>query len=162
MARTRLVKPGIFRNEYLWECDPLARYFWIGLWCHADYRGVVEWRPKRLKADILPCDDCDVDALSEQLAANGFLVFFESDGQRYVHIPNFEKHQHPHKKERDAGSCLPEPPGAGEQRVELGAGSVCAGMSPEPSGRIRVPSPDTNTDTDVGRFATLRAESSIR
>ena len=92
MARTRLVKPGIFRNEYLWECEPLARYFWIGLWCHADYRGVVEWRPKRLKADILPCDDCDVALILLKC------LFYDSVQFRPHFTPDFKRHNFSHSR----------------------------------------------------------------
>jgi hypothetical protein len=107
MSRSRNIKPGYFQNEDLAECDPLARILFAGLWCEADRAGRMEDRPKRLKAAILPYDDCDIDRLLEQLRARGFIVRYEVDGKRYIQIVEFAKHQTPHMKE--AASTIPAP-----------------------------------------------------
>ena len=36
MARTRSIKPSFFKNEYLAECEPMARLLFVGLWTLAD------------------------------------------------------------------------------------------------------------------------------
>lgn len=107
MARTRNIKPSFFDNDILAECEPLARLAFAGLWCHADREGRMEYRPKRLKANILPYDDCDFDALINELARRGFLHVYEVSGTRYLQVTNFAKHQNPHKAE--SPSTLPEP-----------------------------------------------------
>jgi len=108
MARSRNIKPGFFLNDELAECDPLARLLFAGLWCIADREGRLEDRPKRIKAEVLPYDDCDPDDLLNQLAQRGFIIRYEVDGNRYIQITNFKKHQNPHIKE--APSIIPPPP----------------------------------------------------
>lgn len=108
MARARNIKPGFFLNDKLAECDPLARLLFAGLWCIADREGRLEDRPKRIKAEVLPYDDCDPDDLLNQLAQRGFIIRYEVDGNRYIQITNFKKHQNPHVKE--APSIIPPPP----------------------------------------------------
>lgn len=108
MARARLLKPGFFANDRLAECEPLARLLFQGLWCVADREGRLHDRPKRLKAEILPYDDCDVAALVAQLEERGFVTRYTVDGQSYIEIVNFAKHQKPHHLE--AQSEIPPPP----------------------------------------------------
>jgi len=109
MARSRNIKPGFFLNDELAECDPLARLLFAGLWCIADREGRLEDRPKRIKAEVLPYDDCDIDQLLNQLAEHGFIIRYEIAGSQYIQIVNFLKHQNPHYKESE--SIIPPPPG---------------------------------------------------
>ena len=62
MARARNIKPAFFDNDDLAEVPPLGRILFIGFWTISDFKGDLEWRPKRIKAQILPYDDCDVEA----------------------------------------------------------------------------------------------------
>lgn len=107
MPRARNVKPGFFKNELLAECEPLARILFEGLWCEADREGRLEDRPRRLKAEYLPYDDCDVDALLAQLTVRGFIVRYVIDGRALIAIPAFPKHQNPHV--REPASTIPAP-----------------------------------------------------
>jgi hypothetical protein len=106
-VRARNLKPSFFTNDELAECAPLARILFAGLWCAADRAGRLEDRAKRIKAEILPYDACNVDKLLGELAARGFITRYEVDGARYIQIVNFEKHQDPHVKERT--STIPAP-----------------------------------------------------
>ncbi len=107
MSRSRNVKPGLFRNEDLSECQPLARLLFIGLWCEADREGRLEDRPKRLKAEVLPYDNCDVEVLLNELCKYKFILRYVSDGVKFIQVVNFSKHQNPHIKE--AESTIPAP-----------------------------------------------------
>lgn len=107
MARTRNLKPGFFKNEDLAECDMAARLLFAGLWTIADREGRLEDRPKRIKAELLPYDALDADALLCQLAARGFIVRYVAGGQAYISIPTFTKNQQPHINE--APSVIPPP-----------------------------------------------------
>lgn len=107
MARARNIKPGFFSNDSLAEAAPLARILFAGLWCFADREGRLEDRPKKIKAEILPYDDCDADELLNSLAALGFVLRYEIDGARYIQVLNFDKHQNPHVKEQ--ASEIPAP-----------------------------------------------------
>jgi len=107
MARTRSIKPSFFKNEYLAECEPMARLLFIGLWTLADCTGRMEFRPLRIKAELFPYDNCDIMALLQQLADKGFVRAYESDDVRVLEIPTFSDHQRCHPDERDEG--LPPP-----------------------------------------------------
>ena len=105
MARSRNIKPGFFKNEQLAERHPLARILFSGLWTIADREGRLEDRPKRIKIDTLPYDDCDIEELLNSLQPE-FIVRYEVNGERYIQILNFSKHQNPHKNE--APSIIPK------------------------------------------------------
>jgi len=109
MARARNIKPAFFMNEHLAELDPLARLLFIGPWCIADKEGRLEDRPKRIKAEILPYDDCNIDKLLEDLgsAPESFITRYEINGEKYILVNNFKKHQNPHKNEK--ASEIPAP-----------------------------------------------------
>jgi len=106
MARARNIKPGLFTNDLLAEVDPLGRLLFIGLWTIADRAGRLEDRPKRIRAEVLPYDDCDVDALLRQLHERGFISRYVAENIKCIQIVNFCKHQNPHVKER--ASEIPE------------------------------------------------------
>ena len=64
MARSRNIKPAFFLNDDLAEKNcALGRLLFIGLWTLADYRGNLEWRAGKIKAQLLPYDSCDVNSL---------------------------------------------------------------------------------------------------
>ena len=103
MARTRDIKPSFFKNEYLAECDPLARLLFVGLWTIADRDGRIECRPLRIKAELFPYENCDIVALLEQLRVRGFVRCYQFEGVRYIDIPGFVANQRPHPKEQSEG-----------------------------------------------------------
>ncbi|WP_223535729.1 DnaT-like ssDNA-binding domain-containing protein [Pseudomonas sp. GL-B-16] len=106
MARARNIKPGLFSNELLVELPAFDRLAFIGLWCLADREGRLEDRVKRIKIELFPCDDYDVDAGLSRLAAAGFISRYQAAGQSVIEIVNFQKHQSPHGSEKD--STLPD------------------------------------------------------
>lgn len=108
MARSRNIKPSFFSNDELGELDPLARLAFIGMWTIADYKGCIEYRPKMLKVQLLPYDECDIELITNNLDKSRFIRFYSVQGKRYIKIVNFEKHQNPHKNEREAGSLIPD------------------------------------------------------
>lgn len=107
MPRARNIKPAFYKNEALAECSPLARLLFSGLWCIADREGRLEDRPKRIRVEILPYDDGSVDDMLQELHESGFILRYESNGQRYIQVLNFSKHQNPHHKEQP--STIPAP-----------------------------------------------------
>lgn len=102
MARCRNLKPGFFTNEKLAELPPLTRLLFAGLWCIADRDGRLEDRPKRIKAEILPYDDVDVDQSLELLTRGDdpFIIRYQVAQQRYIQVCHFRDHQHPHNTEK--------------------------------------------------------------
>lgn len=107
MARSRNIKPGFYMNEELAQCSLLARYIFPGLWMMADRCGRLEDRPLRIKATILPYDNGDVNKMLDELQDAGLILRYSVDGQKYIQIVNFEKHQSPHYKEPE--STIPAP-----------------------------------------------------
>ena len=120
MARSRNIKPGFFKNEVLGEMPPLYRLLFIGLWTHADREGRFECRPRKIKAEVFPYDDVNIEDGLAALEESGFLVIYAVEGLQYVQIQNWGKHQNPHHKE--VGSTIPAPEGHTDK--------VCAGYIP--------------------------------
>jgi len=108
MARTRSIKPSFFKNEFLAECEPMARLLFIGLWTLADRDGRLELRPMRIKAELFPYENCDIGGLLQQLADRGFVRAYESGDMRVLEIPKFGEHQRCHPDERAEGLPPPE------------------------------------------------------
>ncbi len=107
MARSRNIKPAIFKNELLGVADPLLTILFAGLWCLADRRGRLEDRPLRIKAEIFPYRELQgFNGYLTDLARLGFIRRYNVDGLDLIDIPAFEKHQHPHHTEKE--SELPE------------------------------------------------------
>ncbi len=141
MARSRNIKPGFFRNEQLAECSFAARLLFAGLWTLADRDGRLEFRPKRIKADLFPFDAVEIPELAVELHGQKLIEMYEVDGQAYLSIPGFQKHQRPHPKEPP--SVIPQLPAAqttsgkavekhGEPRKET-AGCAFPSSNPHPS-----------------------------
>ncbi|MDG9900754.1 hypothetical protein [Klebsiella grimontii] len=107
MARSRNIKPGFFTNDELAECHPLGRLLFAGLWTIADKEGRLDDRPKKIKAMLLPFDDADCEALLQQLNDHKFIIRYRVNGECYIQISNWKKHQNPHCKE--AASEIPAP-----------------------------------------------------
>jgi len=114
MARIRYLKPDFFKDEDIKELSFEARLFYQGLWVQADREGRGEDRPERLKIEIMPYDEVDAEEIMRLLAChkkNGkrpFIVRYEIDGEKYYQIINWQKHQKPHKTERE--SVIPPVP----------------------------------------------------
>jgi hypothetical protein len=108
-VRSRNLKPGFFKNEGLADLPPLTRILFAGLWGLADRAGRLEDRPKRIKAEVLPYDNCDTDKMLDALAQHEerFIIRYTVDGRRYIAIPKFLKNQSPHCREPE--STIPAP-----------------------------------------------------
>lgn len=109
--RIRTIKPEFFQDEGLWDLAaesglPVHLAF-AGLWCFADREGRFEWRPRALKAGILPYWDGDFSRVLDALAGGGFLVRYAVDGRDYGLVHTFAEHQV--INQRESKSVLPAP-----------------------------------------------------
>lgn len=93
MARIRTIKPEFFTSEDIAFLTPLARLFFIGLWCEADREGRLSWKPKTLKFRYLPADNIDIDLIGQELIDQRLIETYEVDGRNYAQITSFSKHQ---------------------------------------------------------------------
>jgi hypothetical protein len=107
MARSRNIKPGFYKNEFLAQCSPYARLLFAGLWLLADRRGRLEDRPLKIKGELFPFEAVEVNELLQELAEStgNFISRYTVNGQALIQIENFHKHQKPHKNEVE--STLP-------------------------------------------------------
>lgn len=105
MARIRTIKPDFWKNETLGEMGSDAQLLFIGLWNLCDRRGFVEYRPKRIKAELFPYRDFDIDEVLNSLKSE-FIEIIAFDNKHYIHVINFNKHQVINVKEPE--SIVPE------------------------------------------------------
>jgi uncharacterized phage protein (TIGR02220 family) len=156
--RARNIKPGFFKNEDLAECDLQARLLFIGLWCMADREGRLECRPKRIKAELFPYDNCNIEKLLKQLSDKKFILIYTVSNEKYIAILNFRKHQNCHIKE--AVSTIPAP-------CETDASMEVAHLNPEspllnPESPLLNPeSPLLNPEVDAEPSATPNQKAEI-
>lgn len=109
MPRIRTVKPELARHEGLFELEretglPI-RFAWAMLPGSCDREGRFKWRPRDLKLDILPYDDCDFSRVLDAWLTRGYLVKYRVGREWYGCIPTFHKHQNINN--RESASTLP-------------------------------------------------------
>jgi hypothetical protein len=107
MARARNIKHSFFMNEALADCEPLARILFIGLWTIADFKGNLEYKPRKIKAQLLPYDNVEIDSLVSALDKSRLITIYSNGDLQYININKFVKHQNPHKNEKEKGSDVP-------------------------------------------------------
>ena len=105
--RIRYLKPDFFIDEDIAELPPLTRILFQGLWCSADKAGRLEDRPKKLKVQLMPYDNIDIEKALQILAKQkttspqrSFIIRYEINGEKYIQIINWDKHQKPHHTEK--------------------------------------------------------------
>ena len=104
MARIRTIKPEFFTSEDIVSLSPLARLLYQATWCEADKEGRMQWKPGTFKLRYFPADNCDINALCDELVQRGLVVLY---GDCLAYIPQFARHQHINP--RESASILPDP-----------------------------------------------------
>lgn len=107
MARARNLKPSFFLNTDLAQIEPFGRILFQGLWCLADRAGRLEDNPLKIKAQVLPYDNPDIDKLLTKLHTLKLIIRYHKNGEKFIQITNFTKHQYPHVREQE--STIPAP-----------------------------------------------------
>ena len=156
MARIRTIKPEFFLHDRLAELSPLHRLLFVGLWTQADREGRLKDRPRRIQVAVLPYDEADVDAMLDDLHRGGFLVRYAVEGDQFIEIRGFSKHQSVNVKE--PASTIPPPPDTSAHvpaRDQHHAGTVPApdehvGKGREGKGKDLSSSGDDGTATGFG------------
>lgn len=143
MARARNIKPGIIQNDELAALDYLARIAFPHLWMLADFNGNMEYKPAKLKVQILPYDDVEIDFVLSELERGGFVKRYHENGSRYLHICKFSKHQNPHKNEILKGTNIPTPEEVEARKPEE--------VKPEEKQQLDQGSDQVKTKTELGQ-----------
>jgi hypothetical protein len=106
-----MIKPEFWDDEKLARIPRDARLLFAGLWSYSDDYGVVKGSHVWLKSKIFPYDDSlKIGAFNgwmEDLERNGFIVPFESCGEKYYYIRKFSTHQVINRPSKQRN---PEPP----------------------------------------------------
>lgn len=135
MARIRTIKPEFFKHEDLFEAEiqtqlPL-RVAFIGIWTICDREGRFKWRPRQIKTDVLPYDECDFSRVLDALATRGFVVKYASNGEYFGHVPSFHSHQIVNNRESD--SILPDPYECEQMMIKNNDFDACTTRAPRES-----------------------------
>lgn len=109
MARIRTIKPELAAHEGLFDLEletglPI-RFAWCMLFTVADREGRFQWRPRTLKAQILPHDTLEFSRVLDAWVTRGFVVKYRVGDEWFGWIPTFTKHQVINN--REAASDLP-------------------------------------------------------
>ena len=108
MARKRQVDPEYPFEQEIAQLSLAARYFYILSWCHMDdTNGVLPHNTFKLKGQIFPSDNIDVELLIQELVSSFRLIPFEAENKKWLWCPKLLHHQvinHPSKKK------YPNPP----------------------------------------------------
>lgn len=111
MGRIRTVKPELLKHEDLFELERTTglpmRIAFVGLFTVCDREGRFKWRPRSLKLDVLPYDECDFSRVLDALFTRGFIRKYVLDDEEYGVIPTWHLHQVINN--RESASEIPEP-----------------------------------------------------
>ncbi len=102
MARIRTIKPEFFTSSDIVKLTPLSRLFYVSLWCESDRDGRLNWNVETLKLRYFPADNCDIEAMGEELSSAGLIVIYKQGGRLYAEIPQFKTHQVINNREADS------------------------------------------------------------
>jgi len=94
MARYRRIKPEFYSDDKIIELTHSARLFFIGMWTFSDDTGVIQNKPRMLKAQIMPADDISVENVQDilrMLYECSLIVY--NDDQTLIRIKGFLSHQ---------------------------------------------------------------------
>lgn len=106
LARIRSIKPEFWTDEKIVELKVMTRLFFIGLWNFVDDEGRCKYSPKRLKLQILPADNADVEKLCAELRRASLINIYSLNDKEYLEICNFNQHQ---KIDKRTKSKIPPP-----------------------------------------------------
>jgi hypothetical protein len=129
--RARNIKPALFKNEVLGSADPLYTILFEGLWCMADREGRLQDRPARIKAEVFPYRNVDIEAMLGWLTEAHFIDRYTTKLGNVISVVEFLKHQRPHKNEPQS-ELLPR-----KQRLNTTKTSTNGGRAPTNVGRTR-------------------------
>jgi hypothetical protein len=98
MGRIRTVKPEFFRHEGLQDLEIQNPGMYVmlvfqGLWTVSDREGRFRWKPRRLKLDILPFLNFDIERVLNLLEAAKMIASYEVGGDKFGQVVNWAKHQ---------------------------------------------------------------------
>ena len=141
MARIRTIKPEAFRSRTIKKLSYPARWTFFGLLVQVDDEGRAVDDIDLIRADIYPLEMDEVSAKDvemhiEELCAPAadMVCRYSVDGERYLHVVNFRKHQRINRASESHIPCCPI----------HGEGGSPKGKKPTPKSPITEPSDPTH------------------
>lgn len=111
MAERRMISKAISISEKVNSLSVFGRLLYTWMIPHADDFGRLPGSPVKVRALVVPMADetiKDVEQALKDMHKHGLIIWYEVDGERFIQITNFEKHQQGlHKRTK---SKFPEPP----------------------------------------------------
>lgn len=109
MSRIRTIKPEMAKHEGLYDLEletglPV-RFAWAMLPTACDREGRFQWRPRTLKADLLPHDPIEFSRVLDAWLTRGYIVKYRVKNEWFGWVPTFRKHQVINT--RETASALP-------------------------------------------------------
>lgn len=96
MSRIRAIKPELWASEQVISCSPLSRLLFIGLWNYCDDNGVHQASYIRIKAEVFPGDNLDINEIKNcinELINNRLIREYMVDDIAYWIVTGWKKHQ---------------------------------------------------------------------
>ncbi|WP_419917474.1 hypothetical protein [Candidatus Poriferisocius sp.] len=97
--RIRSVYQDLFSDHAFTSVSLPARLLWIGILTQCDDQGVFAWRPRQLRARILPVEpELDIDALLDELLGADMIRRFDAEDLPFGAVRNFRVYQKPRRE----------------------------------------------------------------
>ncbi len=93
MARIRCIKPEFFTSADILALTPLARLFYVSLWCESDREGRLKWDLETFGFRYLPKDHSQIKNVAQELIDRELVILYEIEAKTYAFIPSFTSHQ---------------------------------------------------------------------
>lgn len=126
MARRRLIDPTMWQCGHFKRLNLRRRLLWIGIITMADDTGKLKGEPAVIKACVFPFDSFGALLIEKDLAElqeEGLIEPYEVEGDRYIRIPKWAKHQKPSHPTPSKIPDLPPPKDSGASPEELASDS---------------------------------------
>jgi len=111
MAERRMISKAISISEKVNSLSVFGRLLYTWMIPHADDFGRLPGSPVKVRALVVPMAEetiKDVEQALKDMHKHGLIIWYEVDGERFIQITNFEKHQQGlHKR---TPSKYPSPP----------------------------------------------------
>ena len=115
MARGRFLSNEITKDKRINDLSSdTSRLAFTWLIAFADCEGRTHGDPALVRSIIFPrrtdISIKQIEALIKEWHNAGLIVWYEADGDYWIHFPKFEKHQVGLRKDREPSSSIPAPP----------------------------------------------------
>lgn len=136
MARRRLLDPELLTEKRFCDLSPTPLAMAVLPWlpCFADREGRMVDDAFRIKLQILPTVDVDMEGILSDLVAKGFLRRYVVDGRRFIQLVDFGATQKPHPNETRSTIPPEPPPCVGSPKADHGSPKVDHGSPEEGAG----------------------------